>query len=55
MTASRDVQSARSRATLLASNAASTSGFASVVRLLYWQVTHQAAVKSTNTLRPGGP
>ena len=31
---------------------ASTLASARVVRLLYWQVTHQAAVKSTNTGRP---
>ncbi len=54
MAGSRRVQSARSRATFLAAKSASTSASASVVFLLYWQVTHQAAVKSTNTGWPGG-
>src|SRR6185312_9141593 len=52
MAGSRRVQSARSNATFLAARSASTAGFASVVRWLYWQVTHQAAVKSTSTGRP---
>src|SRR6185503_1089280 len=41
-----------SMATFFASNSASSTASASVLRLLYWQVTHQAAVKSTNTGRP---
>ncbi len=52
MAASRRVQSARSSSTLRALKSASTWASASVVRLLYWQVTHQAAVKSTKTGRP---
>ena len=44
MAGSRRVQSARSSSTLRAWNAAFTSAAASVVRLLNWQVTHQAAV-----------
>src|SRR5665647_3507829 len=52
MAGSRRVQSASNRVTFLASKSASTSWLASVVFLLYWQVTHQAAVKSTNTGTP---
>ena len=51
MVGSRCVQSARKRATFLAFISANTSAFASVVFLLYWQVMHHAAVKSTNTGR----
>ena len=52
MAGSRRVQSARTNATFLADRSAITAGLANVVFLLYWQVTHQAAVKSTNTGRP---
>ena len=50
---SRRVQSARTSATSrLARTASRTSSVLSTSRLLTWQVTHQAAVKSTNTGRP---
>ena len=52
MAGSRRVQSARSSSTRLALKSAITSASASVVRLLNWQVTHHAAVKSTKTGRP---
>ena len=51
MVASRRVQSARSSSTPRASKSASTA-LSFRARLLIWQVTHQAAVKSTNTMRP---
>ena len=49
---SRRVQSARSKVTWRWAKSCSNSGSDKVVRLLYWHVTHQAAVKSTNTGRP---
>ena len=52
MAGSRRVQSARSSSTRLVLKSAITSASASVVRLLNWQVTHHAAVKSTKTGRP---
>ena len=52
MAGSRRVQSARSSDTLRAAKSANTSALARVVFLLYWQVMHQAAVKSTNTGLP---
>ena len=52
MAGSRRVQSARSNATFLLARSASTWLSAKVVFLLYWQVTHQAAVKSTKTACP---
>ena len=52
MAGSRRVQSARSKATFCVAISASKAGLDRVVFLLYWQVTHQAAVKSTNTGRP---
>src|SRR5512144_998120 len=52
MAGSRRVQSARTSATFFAANSARTSSEFSTSRLLTWQVTHHAAVKSTNTGRP---
>ena len=50
MAGSRRVQSARSMATFLAVEVGQHVGVGrACVFLLYWQVTHQAAVKSTNT------
>ena len=49
---SRRVQSARTSATPRSANASRTTASFSTSRLLTWQVTHQAAVKSTNTGLP---
>ena len=52
MAASRRVQSARSNTTFLSAKACITCGLDKTCCSLYWQVMHQAAVKSTNTGRP---
>src|ERR1043165_4535760 len=52
MAGSRRVQSARTSATFFAASSARTSSEFSTRRLFTWQVTHHAAVKSTNTGRP---
>ena len=52
MAGSRRVQSARISTTWRLAKSASSVASAKVVFLLNWQVTHQAAVKSTNTGRP---
>src|SRR5689334_14415087 len=46
------VQSARSGTTPLAAKVAITSALCNATRLFTWQVTHHAAVKSTNTAVP---
>jgi len=49
---SRRVQSARTSVTPRSRKACITSSRASTTRSFTWQVTHQAAVKSTNTGLP---
>src|SRR5688572_14263751 len=46
------VQSALSGTTPRAANSLTTAALCSATRLFTWQVTHQAAVKSTNTAFP---